>query len=125
MTLCDHCIDPGLCCRLISLSADPQVLTRLEALAWIASVQPASHEIGLPFIPEERQRHDDGREPFERWHWSCIYLTTEGRCSNYEGRPNLCRTFMAGIDQPCAMNCPKELSTYDIAYRPKPVYSET
>jgi Fe-S-cluster containining protein len=117
MSLCDRCRDPGACCRDIALNIDPDVTTKLEALAWVASIRPGTGEIGLPFIPIER-RAGGGDEAFERWIWSCIYLQPDGRCGNYDGRPQMCRNFEPGVSQPCAMTCPKELPVGGKHYPP-------
>lgn len=83
-------------------------MNKLEALVWFATVMPAENEIGLPFLPEHviptKYFEGDAVSPLDReWVYSCIHLTGEGRCGNYDERPNLCRIFRAGIDQPCAM----------------------
>lgn len=33
--------------------------------------------------------------------WSCKNLTPEGRCGDYENRPELCRTYEPGQDLLC------------------------
>lgn len=114
MTICDRCVDPGSCCREIRLSHKVAAITKLEVLAWLASCLPGSNEIGLPFIPEYQGQffNYDGLDPCPfpvDWVYSCINLTSDGRCGDYENRPNLCRIFRAGIHKPCSMHhypCP-------------------
>jgi Fe-S-cluster containining protein len=114
MSLCNRCIDPGICCREIRLNVKPPFMTKLEALAWLASIHPAYGEIGLPFIPEYKDRillydFDEAIQfystsPLEsEWVYSCPVLTPDGRCGDYENRPRLCRTFESGRNQPCVM----------------------
>lgn len=107
-SICDSCSAPGACCKTIRVSNRLNVTTALEALAIMASCQPASGELGLPFIPRERTRSYLNGEfsispVVEEWTYDCIHLTSEGRCGNYEFRPKLCRVFEAGVDKPCVM----------------------
>lgn len=104
-----------MCCRDIRLSVKINFRNKLEALAWIATVWPAEGELGLPFIPDKPilARYWDtgpGTLPYDatsplevEWLWQCIYIEPDGRCGNYEHRPNLCRTFYPGWDKPCIM----------------------
>lgn len=108
--LCAHCPAPGHCCRNIRLNVKGSFTTKLEALAWLATVQPAEGELGLPFIPRERVRtlRDNGRHASpspvdEEWTYDCIHQTPEGRCGSYDSRPQLCRMFEAGVHSPCLL----------------------
>lgn len=103
--LCGNCGDPGRCCREIRLFsgndwAFRNAGTRLEAMVALATVghdDPWMGNIGLPFIAERKDA--DGY-----WVMSCVNLTPEGRCGDYEGRPYLCRLFEPGTQFPCAMS---------------------
>jgi len=108
--LCGSCPDPGSCCRDIRLwSGNDHVfggaVTRLDALVALATVEhsdPWMGNVGLPFVPERRDA--DGM-----WVLSCPRLTPEGRCGDYEGRPTLCRSHVAGLAEPCGMRMPVPL----------------
>jgi Fe-S-cluster containining protein len=117
MTLCDRCVDPGMCCKDIRLSYNHPGITKLEVMAWLASVHCEEFNIGLPFIPDIRSLnplfrvdHDVPLCPIEMtWTYQCINLTEDGRCGDYENRPQLCRDHKPGHHQPCIMNhypCP-------------------
>lgn len=115
--VCDNCIKPGSCCKLFSLGggAFGRGKTELEVLVQLATVQTCAdqgravvfdglpHEfvtdvlVGLPFIPS-------GKEPDGSWRFSCIMLDHRGRCSDYENRPALCRSYQALDDAMCAMH---------------------
>lgn len=106
MSLCDRCVDPGHCCRSIHLSHGPLFgASKLEALAWVASAQPAQGELGLPFIPERVKAPSfEGQRRCLEWEYSCPNLDeTTGRCKDYNNRPKLCRSFRPGYEKPCAM----------------------
>ena len=115
LDLCGNCGDPGMCCRRIKLHAgDTDCLngsaTRLDALVWLATIRhpdPWMSNAGLPFLPEYRDPTD------ERWVLSCPRLTPEGRCGDYENRPNLCRAFIPGVHWPCAMRKQEPLPNID------------
>ena len=55
--------------------------------------------VGLPFMP--LMTRPDGR-----WLLWCPVLGRDGRCTDYENRPALCRSFEAGSDPLCAMHHP-------------------
>ena len=90
----------GACCRNIRLNVNLSCLTKLEIMVVMATyyhVDEWMGNTGTPFIPEYKTE-DDG------WRFSCPRLTEEGTCGGYENRPNLCRIFVPGYHQPCAMN---------------------
>jgi Fe-S-cluster containining protein len=46
--------------------------------------------------------HNGKRKPHSaRWSFSCDWLDDDGRCSNYEKRPDVCRSFEAKSDPLC------------------------
>ncbi len=52
-------------------------------------------QLGLPFMPLRKT-------PAGTWQLWCPLLV-DGRCSDYENRPALCRYFRAGSDKLCCM----------------------
>ncbi len=101
--LCDRCADPGACCRNFWLSCEPPGTTKLEALAWIASSRPGPSELGLPFLPVERDSSTEDCPVLWHWSWSCPIVMEDGRCGDYDHRPFLCREYAAGSSKICAM----------------------
>jgi Fe-S-cluster containining protein len=69
------------------------------------SFEAAEHralEVGLwMFRPAEQD--DQGR-----WRWWCTALQSDGRCSIYEDRPDLCRRYRPGQDGLCVHYWPDE-----------------
>ena len=99
-SLCENCGDPGRCCKDIKLTRKAfGGITKLECLVILATIEhPDPHMLntGLPFLPEYV-----GED--EQWRFSCPRLREDGRCGDYENRPNLCRTFVPGAHHPCVM----------------------
>lgn len=92
---CDSCRRPGACCRGLVLSGPsvPLKSWRQDASDFVARhlmpfLRPSSH-----FIPD-----DAG---LVRVAYDCDRLGADGRCSDYEGRPEMCRIFEPGSDQLC------------------------
>lgn len=92
--LCETCLKPGHCCRdLVLTSVDgnspvDKPLSFEQAEHWAMSQR-------LPFRPHTE--HAPGK-----WRWWCPKLDQEtGRCTDYENRPPLCRSFVAGSDPLC------------------------
>lgn len=52
----------------------------------------------MPFVPEEPYFNDKGGE---LWRFRCTALLANGRCGNYEDRPDLCKRYEAGSDELC------------------------
>lgn len=100
--LCEACINPGQCCQDLGLSnskggfttwadEDPaQALTDTIGQHWFVPLR----EVG-------RWADDDGREYVEH-RWRCTALNGAGRCSVYDKRPELCRSYTPGQDGICA-----------------------
>jgi Fe-S-cluster containining protein len=69
---------------------------------------------GAPFIPIRLERAEgEQRDPttpegheYGTVHWACTRITPEGRCGDYENRPQLCRDYQAGSDPLCVMHVP-------------------
>lgn len=51
-------------------------------------------QIGLPFMPLYQM-------PSGAWRMWCPRLGRDGRCTDYENRPALCRGYVAGEDPVC------------------------
>lgn len=97
--LCDNCKRPGRCCSGFALNFVHQPETNLEALVALATAWPSNGALGLPFMPLWRTRA-------HHWLYWCPLLGRDGRCTDYENRPDLCRTYQAGSDMLCAMHIP-------------------
>jgi Fe-S-cluster containining protein len=126
--LCDACAQPGRCCTGFELGGGLfgagetalEMLVRMAttvtamtpegyAIAVRTNPTPPDHDhvmIGLPFMPFYRRA--DGR-----WRLWCPVLGRDGRCTDYENRPALCRSFEAGSESLCVMHhpSPTELET--------------
>lgn len=109
MSLCDSCYAPGQCCKNIRFFAGGEVSFRIDEdlKAQLLNHRPEEDkEAGrkMPFVPViETSRSTDpesGRE-YASYVFRCSNLTTEGRCGDYENRPQLCRVFEPGSDLPC------------------------
>lgn len=99
--LCDTCLDPGHCCRFISLAggtfgANCETPEEVEAL--IAGHNETYLPPGtgpMPFRP--LLKRSDGV-----WVFWCPNLDREtGRCNDYENRPFACSNYAAGSDPLC------------------------
>jgi Fe-S-cluster containining protein len=94
VTICDTCREPGYCCKRLMLGGvtEKAYPTKLEALA-IAARWPFE-PMGLPFLPVTVL---DGY-----WLFTCPKLDWDtGRCTDYENRPTLCRTYEPKSDPLC------------------------
>jgi Fe-S-cluster containining protein len=103
---------PGRCCSGFNLGRKDG--TFLEQLVWLATIQTSLDErgvsrsgepgesdthamVGLPFLPLFQHSCGD-------WMFWCPLLDIKtGRCSDYENRPALCRSYKAGSDYLCIM----------------------
>lgn len=104
MSLCDVCTRPGRCCSGFVLNASwANDVTALEALAGLASCDPLNRDdrapaYGLPFLPLYK-------DPKGWWRFWCPNLGRDGRCGDYENRPQVCRDFVPESgDALCALN---------------------
>jgi Fe-S-cluster containining protein len=117
--LCDNCRQPGRCCTgfylgdmgetaldaLVSMATMLSVTTAdgrsagSRELVVVAAETDTDVMLGLPFMPLFKHRPG-------AWHFWCPLLV-KGRCSDYENRPALCRSFDAGSDTLCAMHVPR------------------
>ena len=88
MSLCNVCTKPGACCHNFSLTFKDGTVRLPVALA---NAKMKRHN--YPFIAIGR--NEDG---FTRF--SCPLLK-DGRCSDYENRPQTCRNFEPAGDDLC------------------------
>lgn len=112
MSMCDTCAKPGACCTDMAIST-PTWGTFYPA-SWPAQAaqELAEKMPGHPFIPlrlamvDEEARHPEADGPYGVGRWACSNLMPEGRCGDYENRPQLCRDYVAGSDPLCVMHVP-------------------
>lgn len=98
-SLCDSCFAPGYCCRRLNFFGG-----KGEQTYWLDEPIEPQLRSGMskdtdrpvPFrIAKVREQYTDkesGR-PYGHVDFSCVNLTPEGRCGDYENRPWLCRHF--------------------------------
>jgi Fe-S-cluster containining protein len=104
MSLCDKCYAPGACCKRFELNMSDVNLT-----TWVDQGPEAAAQImiglGRPFRPFEPWNvyvdPESGRQ-YQSWYWQCINLV-DGRCADYDNRPDLCRNYAPRQDHLCAM----------------------
>lgn len=91
MSTCDTCREPGRCCKRLHLQWGdgwtPHAETPLDAIVIMARAW-------LPFVPLGKTK--DGALI-----WSCPLLDADGRCGDYENRPQLCRDYQPQEDPLC------------------------
>lgn len=106
MSACDTCPKPGACCHdfVLNGSAGTRGLS-FPADKWMVEGIGFAERRGVPFIP---LRVDDGpnstsADGFVAIRWKCPLVTPEGRCRDYENRPQLCRDYQPGDDRLCVL----------------------
>lgn len=109
MSLCATCRLPGRCCAGFPLNVvrGPTALHVLVRLATIshagndedawesAHADDPNAQLGVPFLPL-------WRTPRGGWRFWCPVLGRDGRCTDYDNRPGVCRAFAAGSNRLCA-----------------------
>jgi Fe-S-cluster containining protein len=125
MSLCDTCCKPGHCCQNIPLWGNEmdldipmsntkwkkrihKILDRMDRDARLYTEQfgkkHGNHGVSC-FIPAHLHYSitiagvQQGKPRFK-----CLNLL-DGRCSDYENRPELCKTYKEGSDSLCAEYC--------------------
>jgi Fe-S-cluster containining protein len=104
---CDRCIDPGMCCRSFPLSHYFDFgVTPAKIMKWLA-------QNGLAMFRPLRRIHvwcsdhtgasgkKESGKWVEQWSFRCTALGEDGRCTIYDSRPDLCRTYEPGCDMMC------------------------
>lgn len=73
--------------------------------AWVDEVEAGTASLpGTPFVPWmelERFTFEETGRQFATYLWSCPVLLPNGRCGDYENRPNVCRSFEPASDLLC------------------------
>lgn len=102
MSLCDTCRAPGNCCSGFVLSV------RFPVERWKQAARKEMKRRRLPFFPVRAMVRSDPApvEGMVAVHFDCRWLGADGRCLNYERRPETCRHYEAGIDYLCAEHVP-------------------
>lgn len=97
MSLCDTCREPGYCCHMFALNIyarvgswreEMQLQLDQNGLGYMTPITPG------PLATQDTERRVNG-------FFSCTRLGADGRCSNYDDRPTLCRDYEAGSDPLC------------------------
>lgn len=68
---------------------------------WREQAQAKLDQHGLPFIPVRAMFRGYSEEGAVIPVFDCPLLGVDGRCGNYDQRPDLCRTFEPGSDGLC------------------------
>lgn len=94
MSLCDKCYAPGTCCKWLTLeTGDDHQLVIWDDEDPAVVLKERHH---LPFEPVKRQGQwmdEKTGKTYSSWYWRCPILLPDGRCGDYENRPDLCRRF--------------------------------
>jgi Fe-S-cluster containining protein len=94
MNACAACPDKGRCCREFYISKDGIGILSdsLESVS-----EYVAKELELPFTPLYNINEFG-------WVFKCDWLREDGRCGDYEHRPELCRLYHAGSSLLCLMS---------------------
>lgn len=92
MSACDSCWRPGHCCNgfVLTGSESGEFTGAWSPLALLAELAMN----GLPFLPLALTSKGF-------WRFWCPMLGADGRCTDYENRPQLCRDYEPGTDLIC------------------------
>ena len=98
--ICQRCVTPGHCCTGFNLSNSEHPL-----VFWDDEPIPDKP----PFVPTQRwgqwtaESGADAGRTYSAWDWRCTLLRSDGRCGDYENRPQLCRDYVPLTDHLCIM----------------------
>lgn len=95
MTVCDSCRKPGHCCRDFVLNVPIQLDN------WEEYATQRMAELGLPFEPVRLASPGASSNPAYQVRYSCPRLSPDGRCTDYENRPQVCKIYDAKSDPLC------------------------
>lgn len=99
MSLCDSCYAPGQCCKRLRISKSDG-----EPTVWLDDPNEPMIRQGLPFryldTVQQWTDQESGRA-YGFVTWMCPALGPDGRCTIYEQRPKLCRTYEPRSDPLC------------------------
>lgn len=93
MSICDKCYSPGRCCKsFVLFGADDK-----RATLWVdEDYNEQLKERGLPFrfleVDQVFEAEDAGRQ-YCSFVATCPLLGPDGRCTDYEARPKLCKIY--------------------------------
>lgn len=102
MSLCDQCYAPGNCCKRLQLIADGHSMTFWDETAGV-DIQQALDTRNLPFVVNEKIATwtDENGKAYSTYNYNCTKLLPNGRCGDYENRPELCRSYEPASDGLC------------------------
>lgn len=107
--MCDRCYVPGNCCRQIPINGihAPDFDDAAEGRRYMTHrIQNSRDEHGrMHSMFEALRPYGDGSGV---WLFRCTALRADGRCGDYENRPQLCRSYQAGQDGLCVHWTPLE-----------------
>ncbi len=114
MSLCDRCTKPGACCNDLVICGPTWPGGTVWADGWREqAIENLEKVIPIhPFIPlrlrlvEGDERDPRATAPYGMVHWACKNIQPDGRCGDYENRPQLCRNYEPASDRLCVMYVP-------------------
>lgn len=99
MSACDTCRVPGSCCSSFTLNMPVFVD---DGEDWKVEAKKRLEWYGLNMFAPVSQRIGAEGRALNAILYRCTLLGTDGRCTDYENRPQLCRAYQAGDDALCA-----------------------
>jgi Fe-S-cluster containining protein len=102
MSLCDNCYSPGACCKGITLAGATGEFTLWDDD--FAAAHKVLKEHSLPFELAGKVAtylDEDSGRTYSSVKYNCPLVTAEGRCGDYENRPDLCRRYEPASDGLC------------------------
>lgn len=99
MSSCDACTSPGACCSgfVLNLPVFDEVTWREDAVAALA-------RHGIDYMVPAGRFFSPSTGGMDTIRYHCTRIGTDGRCTDYENRPQLCHDYQAGQDMLCAMH---------------------
>ena len=105
MSLCDTCIDPGVCCKNFFLIDPDAENSKTFWTKGINTVETYLVEKAYPFIAIEHEVFTtDKNKEYAIYRFNCLALTHTGRCSIYKDRPDICKSLEPGGDNPLCVH---------------------
>ena len=99
---CDTCRAPGSCCYRFPLTVNFNIRYWKEEATRLLEEHNWPHIVPVspwpPLLASEVGAHGGRTQVL----FSCIKLTSEGRCGDYENRPEFCASFEVADDGLCA-----------------------